>query len=82
MPSQRWGVARAVPRGWTLHFKGGWGSGTGWVDHQSALLTRGRRRVAISILTRDDGTHAAGNRTLRGVARRLSRGLGRDERLC
>ena len=27
------------PPGWHLYFKGGWGSGTGWVDHQTALLT-------------------------------------------
>jgi hypothetical protein len=41
VPAQRWGVARVTPRGWTLHFKGGWGSGSGAVDHQTALLTRG-----------------------------------------
>ena len=43
--SQRWGVARARPRGWALYFKGGWGSGSGAVDHQVALLRRGKRRV-------------------------------------
>jgi hypothetical protein len=75
VPRQRWGIARVRPRGWRLYFKGGWGSGTGRVDHQVALLTRGDRRVSIAILTYADGTHAYGKHTLRGVARRLLRGL-------
>lgn len=73
--SQRWGVGQARPRGWRLYFKGGWGSGSGAVNHQSALLTRGRRRVALAILTVGNPTHAYGTRTLQGVARRLLRGL-------
>jgi hypothetical protein len=73
--SQRWGIARVRPRGWRLYFKGGWGSGTGLVDHQVALLRRGRERVAVAITTTDNGSHAAGKRTLRGVAKRLLRGL-------
>src|SRR5437660_7869969 len=40
-PSQRWGIGEVKPRGWALYFKGGWGSGTGAVDHQVALLQRG-----------------------------------------
>ena len=75
-PSQRWGIARARPRGWALYFKGGWGSGTGWVDHQVALLRRGRRRMAVAILITSSPSHAYGNETLRGVAARLLRGLG------
>ena len=75
VPSQRWGIARVAPRGWRLYFKGGWGSGTGRVDHQVALLTNGDRRVAVAVTTTDNGSHAAGKRTLRGVARRLLRGL-------
>jgi hypothetical protein len=76
VPSQRWGVgAVALPAGWTLRFKGGWGSGSGAVDHQSALLLGDGRRVALSITTTDDGSHAAGKETLRGVAARLIRGL-------
>jgi hypothetical protein len=74
-PSQRWGVAQVRPRGWRLFFKGGWGSGTGWVDHQVALLTRGKERVSLAILTYADGSHAYGKTTLRGVAKRLLRGL-------
>jgi hypothetical protein len=73
--SQRWGVARVRPPGWRLYFKGGWGSGTGWVDHQVALLTRGDERVSVAILTQFDGSHAYGKETLRGIAKRLLRGL-------
>ena len=75
-PAQRWGIARARPSVWRLYFKGGWGSGTGWVDHQVALLTRGDERVSVAILTFEDGSHAYGKETLRGIATRLLRGLG------
>ena len=51
VPSQRWGIAQVRPAGWALYFKGGWGSGSGAVDHQVALLRRGRRRVSVAILT-------------------------------
>jgi hypothetical protein len=71
VPSQRWGVARAAPRGWRLYFKGGWGSGTGAVDHQAALLVRGNRRIALAITTTANGSHATGKETLRGIAARL-----------
>jgi hypothetical protein len=72
---QRWGIARARPGGWAIYFKGGWGSGTGAVDHQIALLRRGRRRVAVAILTTGNPSHGYGKQTLQGVARRLLRGL-------
>jgi hypothetical protein len=78
-PSQRWGIARVRPPGWRLYFKGGWGSGTGWVDHQVALLTRGDERVSVAILTHLDGSHAYGEETLRGVALRLLYGLDSAE---
>jgi hypothetical protein len=74
--SQRWGMARVRPRGWALYFKGGWGSGTGWVDHQVALLRRCRRRLAVAILITSSPSHEYGKETLRGVAARLLRGLG------
>ena len=74
-PAQRWGVGRAVPRGWRVYFKGGWGSGSGAVDHQVALLKRRRLRVAVAVMTTANGSHAYGNATLRGVFRRLMRGL-------
>jgi hypothetical protein len=77
VPSQRWGVGAVdLPAGWTLRFKGGWGSGSGAVDHQSALLLGDGRRVALSITTTGNGTHARGKATLRGVAARLLRGVG------
>jgi hypothetical protein len=66
-----------APRGWTVHAKGGWGSGTGAIDHQVALLTRGDERVSAAVLTTADGTHAYGKATLRGMFARLLRGLTR-----
>jgi beta-lactamase class A len=69
--SQRWGIGRLELPDWTVYFKGGWGSGTGAVDHQVALLVRGEERVAIAVLTADNGSHAAGKETLEGVFRRL-----------
>jgi hypothetical protein len=74
-PAQRWGIARVRPPGWRLYFKGGWGSGTGWVDHQVALLTRGDERVSVAVLTHLDGSHPYGKETLRGIAQRLLRDL-------
>ncbi|MBW3593101.1 MAG: class A beta-lactamase-related serine hydrolase, partial [Actinobacteria bacterium] len=81
VPSQRWGVARASPRGWNLYFKGGWGSGRGLVDHQVALLEAGGERVAAAVLTRNNPSHAYGNETLRGVFARLFAGLPRPRPL-
>ena len=75
VPSQRWGFGRLDFPGFDLFFKGGWGSGTGSVDHQVALLTRPDARVSVAILTVADGTHAYGKETLRGIAKRLLRGL-------
>jgi hypothetical protein len=72
---QRWGVGRVPHSGWELYFKGGWGSGSGAVDHQVALLRRGEQRVSLAIMTTSDGSHAYGKETLRGVAKRLLRGL-------
>ena len=76
--SQRWGIGRVRPAGWRLYFKGGWGSGTGLVDHQVALLQRGGRRISIAILTAGNPSHDYGKRTLRGIAARLLRGLTRE----
>ena len=74
-PSQRWGIGEVAPKGWKLYFKGGWGSGTGLIDHQVALLVRGCARVSVAVLTMDDGSHAYGKDTLKGVFARLLRGL-------
>jgi Calcineurin-like phosphoesterase/Beta-lactamase enzyme family len=73
--AQRWGIPPAAPAGWRILFKGGWGSGTGWVTHQAALLERGDRRVSVAILTRANPSHAHGTETIRGIAQRLLRGL-------
>jgi len=75
VPSQRWGIPPARPDGWKIFLKGGWGSGTGWVTHQVALLERGDRRVSLAILTRRNPSHTYGTETTRGIATRLLRGL-------
>ena len=75
IPAQRWGVGEVAPKGWKLYFKGGWGYGTGLVDHQVALFVRGCARVSIAVLTLDDGSHAYGKATLRGIFARLLRGI-------
>jgi hypothetical protein len=79
VPEQRWGIARARPSNWKLYFKGGWGSGTGLVDHQVAQLRRGDLRVSVAILTTGNPNHESGKATLRGVAKRLLRGLNSRE---
>jgi hypothetical protein len=80
VPSQRWGIGRLRLPGWRLYFKGGWGSGTGAVDHQVAFLESGRMRIALAIFTVGNPSHGYGKRTLRGVAARLLRGLPRPRK--
>ena len=76
VPSQRWGIGRVELPGWRKYFKGGWGAGTGAVDHQVVLLRGcGDERVAAAVMTTADGSHAYGKRTLEGVFRRLLRGV-------
>lgn len=76
VPSQRWGVGQVdLPDDWLLYFKGGWGSGTGAVDHQTALLMSGERRLILSITTTGNPSHKVGKATLEGVASRLLAGL-------
>jgi hypothetical protein len=79
-PSQRWGIGEVAPRGWKLYFKGGWGYGTGLIDHQVALLTRGCARVSIAVLTIYDGSHAYGKATLKGLFSRLLKGFPQPRR--
>jgi Beta-lactamase enzyme family len=69
--SQRWGIPPERPPGWKIFFKGGWGSGTGRVTHQSALLENGAQRISIAVLTEWNPSHAYGARTIRGIAARL-----------
>ncbi len=75
VPSQRWGIGRLELPDWRVYFKGGWGAGTGAVDHQVALLRRGDERIAVAVLTANNGSHAAGKTTLAGVFRRLLNGM-------
>jgi hypothetical protein len=77
---ERWGVAEVAPQGWKLYFKGGWGSGTGLIDSQVALLRRGCSRVSAAVLTMYDGSHGYGKATLRGLFARLLRGMPRFKR--
>jgi beta-lactamase class A len=73
---QRWGIPAALPGGWEIAFKGGWGRGvTRQVDHQAALLTNARLRVSVAVLTADNPSDGYGAATLQGVAARLLRGL-------
>jgi hypothetical protein len=75
IPSQRWGIPPVVPDGYRIFFKGGWGSGTGRVTHQVALLEKGETRISIAILTEFNPSHQYGTATIRGVAARLLRGV-------
>jgi hypothetical protein len=76
VPEQRWGIPPVKPPGWKIYFKGGWGSGTGLRTHQVALLRRGeKRRISLAILTEGNPNHAYGIETIRGIAKRLLRGL-------
>jgi Beta-lactamase enzyme family len=80
---QRWGIPPVAPKGWTLHFKGGWAptssDGGRWGINQVMLLRKPPRRLAVAILTRYSPSKRYGVRTLRGVARRLLRGYERFE---
>ena len=73
--SQRWGIPPVVPDGYRIFFKGGWGSGTGRVTHQVALLEKGATRISLAILTEFNPSHQYGTATIRGVAARLLRGV-------
>jgi len=75
VPSQRWGMPPVVPAGYRIFFKGGWGSGTGRVTHQVALLEHGKRRISLAILTEFNPSHRYGTATIRGIAVRLLRGV-------
>ncbi len=70
--SQRWGIGEVATPGWTNHFKGGWGSGSGAVDHQVVrLVNRPRVRIGLAVMTTSSPSHRYGKRTLRGVFARL-----------
>jgi hypothetical protein len=76
IPSQRWGIGQLHLPGWQLYFKGGWGAGTGEVEHQSILLRHGAVRVAASVLITSSPSHEYAKRTLQGVFDVLLRHVG------
>jgi hypothetical protein len=75
IPSQRWGAGRVSHAGWRLFFKGGWGSGTGLVDHQVALYKAAGERFSLALFTLSNPDHEYGKETLRGLATRLLAGV-------
>jgi Beta-lactamase enzyme family len=74
IPSQRWGIGRLRLPGWQLYFKGGWGAGTGEVEHQVVLLRHGAIRLALAVLITDSPSHEYAKQTLQGIFARLLRG--------
>ncbi len=74
--SQRWGIGRLRLPGWRLYFKGGWGAGTGEVEHQVVLLRHGATRVALAVLITNSPSHTYAKQTLQGVFARLLRHVG------
>lgn len=76
-PSQRWGIGQLRLPGWQLYFKGGWGSGSGAVEHQVVLLRHGSVRLALAVLITSSPSHEYAKRTLRDVFRALLRGVHR-----
>lgn len=70
--SQRWGIGQVDTPRWRKHFKGGWGSGSGAVDHQVVRLTRSvGARIGMAVMTTSSPGHTYGKNTLRGVFARL-----------
>ena len=68
---QRWGIPTAVHRdGTRVFFKGGWRKD---VVHQGALVERGRRRVALAVLTEDSPSQPYARATIAGIAERVLR---------
>jgi Beta-lactamase enzyme family len=75
-PNQRWGIAKAAGRRWTVRFKGGWRqTGLGSLVHQAAELRRGGIRISIAVLTDAQPSQERGIEIVRGLAARL---LARD----
>jgi hypothetical protein len=74
-PGQRWGIGKLHLPGWQLYFKGGWGSGTGAVEHQVALLRHGSVRLSVAVLITNSPSHEYAKRTLQGEFQLLLRGV-------
>lgn len=69
--SQRWGIGEIDRPNWRFYFKGGWGSGSGAVDHQVAFLERDGLRIAVAVMTTNSPSHEYATATLKGVFVRL-----------
>ena len=70
--SQRWGIGQVDTPRWSKHIKGGWGSGSGAVDHQVVRLQRSvGARIGMAVMTTSSPSHDYGKNTLRGVFARL-----------
>jgi hypothetical protein len=74
-PSQRWGIGRLRLPGWRLYFKGGWGAGTGEVEHQVILLRHGSIRLSAAVLITNSPSHLYAQRTLQGIFEALLSGV-------
>jgi Beta-lactamase enzyme family len=71
---QAWGLPEIARPVWRVFFKGGWRRSLhGHLVHQVALLERGRRAMAIAVLTEANPSHGYGRETVRGIAARLLR---------
>ena len=74
-PLQTWGIPRVARPRWRAYFKGGWRPENGTlIEHQAAYLERGRRRVAIAVLTAGGSDERLGRDTQTGITRRLLAG--------
>ena len=72
--SQRWGIPPARPRGWEIHFKGGWSpeaGGPDWRVNQVALL-RNEGRFSLAVLTKGDPSFDSGKATITSIERSRS----------
>ena len=76
---QSWGIGEMRLKGWKLRFKGGWGISDGRhggvVNHQVAQLSHGKWKIGVAVLTQGNPYTEFGTETLKGVFRRLLRGL-------
>jgi len=76
-PVERWGIPRAIGRGWSIWFKGGWRPAgqehtSGAVTHQAALLVhRNGGRLGLAVLSEEPPGTGAGFDAIEGVAARL-----------
>lgn len=77
VPPQRWGLARHVPRGMAISFKGGfaWSWGGGRTVSQGALLSAPNgHRLGLAVLTNHSPSQGYGEDTIEGIGGRLLRG--------